>query len=366
MKTTIFRSSWQVMVIAGAALAPAVLSAQSTPPARTHQVRAGETLARIAADSLGDASRWREILALNPTLSPNTMRVGMRIQLPPAGARQAGTRQPADAPTTPPLSSTPLAPMVPAQGEPTQRTIFYGFQVAGGFTATDSSRRLAAADSAIPARVFESMSAPFVTDSFAFGRAGRCVGLADEGANAVRGVLLSGTLSVLVGGNTGAEAGSRWMLVRRGPAVPGLGVIGTPTGIVRLTSAGTAMSPARAEVVAQFDAMSCADAVFPMPYLPPPSRARAAAVSDGARGRVAWVEGDVLLPTLQHAMVVDIGTQAGVKAGDRVTVYAEDGTIAAKANVVRADTRTSTVRVVSQSSASLTSGLVVRVTEKLP
>lgn len=247
-----------------------------------------------------------------------------------------------------------------------ERTIFYGFQIAGGFTPADSAPRGAVVDSTIPARVFESMSAPFVTDSFAFRRAGRCVGLADDGPGAVRGVLLSGTMSVMTGGNSAAEAGSRWMLVRRGPVVPGLGVIATPTAIIRLTSAGTAVSPTRAEVVAQFDAMSCDDAVFPMPYLPPPSRARASAVSDGARGRVAWVEGDVLLPTLQHAMVVDIGTQAGVKAGDRVTVYAEDGTIAAKANVVRADARTSTVRVVSQSSASLTSGLVVRVTEKLP
>ena len=286
MKTTIFRSSWQRVVVAGAMMAPAVLSAQSTPPT-------------------------------NPPAEP-------------------------------------------------VRTIFFGFRPAGGFSRPDTMSRAAVADSAIPARVYEGLSAPFVTDSFAFERAGTCVGLGDDGVGAVRGVFLNGTMSILAPATGGGVAGTRWMLVRRGPVVPGLGVVGTPTGIVRLTSGGTATAAGRAEVVAQFDAISCDDAVFPMPYLPPPSRARPTAVSDGARGRVAWVEGGMLLPTLQHAMVVDIGTQAGVRAGDRVTIFAADGTIAAKANVVRVDPRSATVRLVSQSIGSLTTGLQVRVTEKLP
>ena len=283
MKTTIFRSSWQVMVVAGAAMAPAVLSAQ-------------------------------------------------------------------------------VAPAEPA--EPATRTIFYGQQPLGGFTMRDSVPT-ASTDTAVPAQVFESMSAPFVTDSFAFDRAGRCVGFGD-GSREVGGLLLSGTMSVLMTGSNAGAADSRLMLVRRGPLVPGVGVIATPTGILRLTSGGTAVSPGRAEVVAQFDAISCDDAVFPMPYLPPPSRAKPAAVSDGASGHVVWVEGGLLLPTLQHAMVIDIGTQAGVRAGDRVTIHAADGTIAAKANVVRVDPRSATVRLVSQSIAALTPGLQVRVTEKLP
>ena len=364
MKTTIFRSSWQVMVVAGAMMAPAVLSAQTTPPGRTHQVRAGETLARIAADSLGDANRWREIVALNPSLSPTSLRVGMRIKLPPAGGRRPSAPAASTAPANPPaVMTTPAASQ--QQGEPPQRTVFFGSQVVGGFTRIDSTPGTAA-DSTVPAQVFEAMSAPFVTDSFAFGRAGRCTGVDDEGPGAVRGVLLNGTMSVLAPGSAGGTVGSRWMLVRRGPVVPGLGVIATPTGIARLTSAGNSVSPGRAEIVAQFDAISCDDAVFPMPFLPPPARVRPAPASDGARGHVAWVEGGMLLPTLQHAMIVDIGTAAGVRAGDRVTVYAADGTVAAKANVVRADPRSATVRLVSQAHGSLAPGLAIRVTEKLP
>ena len=281
MKTTIFRSSWQLMV-AGAAMAPAVLLAQSSP-----------------ADT-------------------------------------------------------------------TSRTIFFGSQPAGGLTMPDEANRAAVQDSAVPAQVYEAMSAPFVTDSFAFARAGRCLGTTDESDSGVRGVLVNRSISLLAPASGGATEDSRWMLVRRGPFIPGFGVVGIPTGIVRLTSASTAMTPVHADVVAQFDAISCADAVFPMPYLPPPPRAKPTAVNDGVRGRVVWVEGGRLLPSLQHAMVVNIGTEAGVRAGDRVTIHTGDGTVAAKANVVRADRRTSTVRLVSVTSATLTSGLEVRVAEKLP
>jgi len=259
-----------------------------------------------------------------------------------------------------------MAPaLLSAQAEP-ERTIFFGAQAIPGPGVSDSIRRAAAADSAVPARVFEVMSAPFVTDVFALARGGRCVGVGEAGLAEARGVLLSGTMSVMFPAGTTGQADSRWLLVRRGPMIPGLGVVGIPTGVVRLTSAGTAVTTGQAEVVAQFGAISCADALFPLAVSPRLPDVKPAAVTDGARGRVAWVEDESLLPTLQHALIVDIGLQAGVRAGDLVTIYADDGTVAAKASVVRADQRSATVLLVRQSSGSLAAGLPVRVTEKLP
>ena len=147
-----------------------------------------------------------------------------------------------------------------------------------------------------------------------------------------------------------------------------LGVVAIPTGVIRLTSAGAHGAGATAEIVAQFDAMSCTDIVLPAPVTPmAPTTGRLTTVTDGARGHVAWIAGESLLPTLQFALILDMGAASGVRVGDRVTIYAENGTaVVATADVVRVDSRSSTALVVRQSAGTLAAGLAARVTEKLP
>jgi nucleoid-associated protein YgaU len=46
-------------------------------------VRSGDTLWRIAEENLGHGSRWREVLAANPSIaSPEALKAGMEINLP--------------------------------------------------------------------------------------------------------------------------------------------------------------------------------------------------------------------------------------------------------------------------------------------
>lgn len=77
-------------------------------PGGTYAVQPHDTLWAIAARTLGDASRWQEIYALNPQLSdPNLVFPGMVIRLPGPGV----------APSTPtpiPLPAAPAAPASPA------------------------------------------------------------------------------------------------------------------------------------------------------------------------------------------------------------------------------------------------------------
>lgn len=364
MKTTISRSSVLMIVLAGALLAPAQLWPQEREAARTHRVRRGETLWSIAADSLGDGNRWREILALNPNLrSVRSLVTGSTIRLP--GARPP---QPAAAPPRP-VAPTPVPAERPAPTTAPRdtggRTIFFGARPAGGFASRDSIPT-APAKAAVPASAFEAMSAPFVVDSGTFDRGGRCLSVGPAAVSEAGGVLLSSTLSIQTPGAAAAEAGSRWILVRRGPVLAGLGAVAIPTVVVRLTSATTG-GAATAEVVAQFDAMSCSDVVLPLGETPSMPGGRLTTVSDGARGRVAWVASESLLPTLQHALILDIGASAGVRVGDRVTIYAQNSSaIVASADVIRVEQRTATALVVRQSLGALAAGLPVRVTEKLP
>ena len=56
----------------------------------THTVVAGDTLGEISAAKLGTATRWREIIAANPGLKPDRLRIGSTLKLPCAVADGAG------------------------------------------------------------------------------------------------------------------------------------------------------------------------------------------------------------------------------------------------------------------------------------
>ncbi len=77
-----------------------------TPPAAVSQdagggeyveyrVKPDDSLWTIAAESLGDPVRWKEILKANPTLDPDRLRVGQRLRLP---RRQAARHAPGPEP----------------------------------------------------------------------------------------------------------------------------------------------------------------------------------------------------------------------------------------------------------------------------
>jgi hypothetical protein len=360
MRMTIFRFSW-VVLLAGALVAPAQLSAQGADTVRTHVVRPGETLWSLAVRYLGDGERWREILSLNASLrSASSLAVGTSIRIP---ARAATRPQARDTARQDVRTSGP--PPAPRQGRDSiRRTIFYGAQPAGGFVRQDSLRRVST-DSGVPAHVFEGISAPFVVEPEVLDGGGRCVSVGPAAASEAGGVLLHGTLSVQLPAGVAADTGSRWLLVRRGPVIPELGTVAIPTGVVRLTSAVDAAPSA--EILAQFDAMSCTDIILPAEVPPALPRGTLTPVTDGASGTIAWVASESLLPTLQHALILDMGVESGVKIGDRVTVYGATGNaVVASAEVVRVDRRSATALVVRQTLGSLAAGLRVRVTEKLP
>src|SRR5262249_44878373 len=69
------------------AKAPASAKPEPAAGERTHKIAKGDTLSRIAALYLGDASRWREIQRLNGIADPASLTEGATPHLPQRWAR---------------------------------------------------------------------------------------------------------------------------------------------------------------------------------------------------------------------------------------------------------------------------------------
>lgn len=77
----------EVPALAETSADPGPASAAASGPGaaadgRTYEVRKGDNPSKIAAEQLGDASRWREILELNGIASARELPAGRRIRLP--------------------------------------------------------------------------------------------------------------------------------------------------------------------------------------------------------------------------------------------------------------------------------------------
>ncbi|HEX9562433.1 MAG TPA: LysM domain-containing protein [Gemmatimonadaceae bacterium] len=384
MKTTTFRSRIWCAFLAGALVAPAQLPAQGQPDSlRTHVVRPGDTFWGLALTYLGSGHRWREIFSLNTgrVTSADSLPVGVTLRVPHRDGAAPSETPNVRTPAAPPMEQPPPAradsqpPAVPPPSAPgeTRRTIFFGARPGGGFApvAADSSGTVPGAQSmtSTPAGVFELLSVPWVIDVGMLDVAGSCVGLGTgdavvRGATA-GGALLHTTMTISPPADAPAREGDRLVLVRPEATLPGLGRVVVPTGVVRL---GDAATPRSAEIVAQYDVISCADHVVTASEAAgPPPDARPSRVPDGPTGRVVWVGGEALLPALRHAVIIDIGAAAGVRPGDVISIYAEDGTTeVAAASVVRVDGPTASALIVRRPQAGIVAGLSARVTEKVP
>lgn len=51
-------------------------------PSTGYTIKAKDTLSAVARRELGDASRWKEIVKLNPGLDPGHLKIGAKIKLP--------------------------------------------------------------------------------------------------------------------------------------------------------------------------------------------------------------------------------------------------------------------------------------------
>jgi hypothetical protein len=355
-------------------------------------VRAGETLWRIAQDELGDGRRWREIQQLNAARIPSANRLtsGLRLRLPLRDLPPSPRRVPVTTGTPATRTPPPVAPprrvevdtfMPPAEvraqvRRERERSIFYAAPVG----ADSLGRQKPAVEDSLPApaavRRWEYVTAPFVADAAMRSRVGRCVAL--TGARATKDessmVHFGDRLMASLPPGAIVDTGTRLVLAREGPKLDEVGSVFFPTGIVRVVSWSATRGTLEAEVVSQFDAMSCGQFLLPLDVPRDTSVTRPTLVVNGPLGRVLWVASSALLPSLQHHVVISLGSSSGLKPGDQVTLFTSAPADSASrgtrevgvATVLRVSPRAATALIIHQSRAAIEAGMPVRVSAKLP
>jgi hypothetical protein len=224
----------------------------------------------------------------------------------------------------------------------------------------------------------EFYAAPYVERDGGPPNAGRIVGTGD-----VPGIPLTESdrplqsyerIFITVPPGMSSSTGTRYVIVRSGPMLEGVGQVMIPTGIVVVERAQSGQA-VEARIVARFEQVFIGDQIVSMAPVPA-NVPRPAAQANGARTRALWIEGEPVLPSLQSYVVVAGGSGSGMRPGDQITFYRErrssdEGvtlpeTDIAIAQIIRVTEQASTAIVIDQTQAAIGRGTIARVSAKVP
>jgi LysM repeat protein len=385
---TIFRSNRMAIAMVGAVMAPTfAFSQDSTVTPRTHVVRKGDTLWDLAREYTSDPYRWKQLYELNTATvrDPHWIYPGERLRLPGAAVADA-TAAPAAAPST--LAPRVVdAPTVELAAAPTAAldgpTVFTrvsddrarASRVALASAVHESRQAPVAAPTIRPGEFY---AAPYVERDGGPPNAGRILGTGD-----VAGIPLTESerplqsherIFIVAPPGMSAAPGTRFVAVRQGPLLEGVGQVMIPTGIVAVEGVQPGQA-VEARVVARFEPMQIGDQLVTMETAPPGAQ-RPVAQTGGAQTSVVWIEGAPVLPSLQSYVVLQGGGASGTRPGDQVTFYRErrttdDGIVLPEseigvAQVVRVTERGTTAIVIDQTYGAIREGTAARVSAKIP
>lgn len=371
-RTTIYRSSRLMLVLALAAV-PAAARAQEPARPATHTVRPGDTLWDLARRYLGDPFLWPQIFRLNTDTveDPHWIYPGEVLRLSGEGIAAVPSED-TPAPAAEQAVEQPAPPQAPGEYE-------YPMPEFARRRATGPNESLRAYVSAEyrPLRAGEFYSARFLTE----GRSlpyGRMLGPVSppqiryirEGQPAY----IFDQVGVLAPEGGSYAPGDTLLVVQPSLGFEGFGDMLIPMGLVRIT--GRDANQYLGEVIQVYGPIRNGQQVLLADKFTPGPKVRAVAAGDTVRGRVLGSRDRSELKLPQNQVLIDVGSGQGIRTGDLVEVWRDPGSrpgaafsteeMMARGQVVRVGERSATVLLTGVVSPDIHPGTEVRRVASLP
>lgn len=360
-----------------------VSAAEPKPGTVLHVVKTGDTLFDIARLYLGNPFRWPELFRANAgqIANANLIYPGQKLV---AGADGRPTFSPdVDANVSMDATSSNVAPA---------RAVMLGRSIATQSISTLENATLNGRMLRPSVRRGEAAAAPFLAPLHKSSD--------DDGTLIARAdptVVVSSTMSrdqfqifdevnVLLPARLQATVGQRFGVYQFGPRVKTHRQdrqnrqerqVVRPAGVIEIVAAGTGRA-ARARVTEMYANMQRGDLLLPLEAMAAPSTVRPQQVVNGPVYDVAYVEGSVVLPTVQNYIVIALPKGASAKVGDQFTLFAKSAPLSdgqrdvpppndvAEVSVVRVTADGATAIVVGHRQPAIQVGMQARLVGRMP
>jgi hypothetical protein len=171
-----------------------------------------------------------------------------------------------------------------------------------------------------------------------------------------------------------ARLGDTYMSYILGPDLGDFGQVVVPTGILRIEGLPSGQGPV-ARLVRQFGEVRLDQRIIPATDYPFPTGTLAPVIG-GTRGRVIYIHGEPVLPSIGHYVLISPNAKSGVRVGDEIT-FIDNSTgrgdenpapavVAGVGQVVRVTPYATTAIIVRQVQPTIRDGMPVRLTGKMP
>lgn len=255
-----------------------------------------------------------------------------------------------------------------------------GLLVVLGVAATAAIPSITPAQSVLPG---EFRVAPIVGPPQGVRGIAKIVAPRDRGAVAIKqlGRLYLLNDEVYLDGFKGIKlaVGQRYVAFAPGPLLPDVGQVAVPTGILIIEAARPGVLP-EARIERIFGEVKDGQELIALDSLNLPATSaqniKPVPVYIGARARVAWVQNDPVLPSLQHYVILNVGQKQGVRPGDQFTIMDETNKSTsstptapvdvAVVKVVRVTPYGSSAIIIDHDQALVQEGMFARMSARIP